>query len=168
MPRAAVVSAIKKTAHRMLPGIPLYDIKTMNQRVAGALASNRMLTVLVALFAIGALILAAIGLYAVQAYAVAQRAREFAIRLALGAERGQLLAMVLGEAARLLVIGLVAGLVGLAGIGVAFASAFYGISPFDPVSMIAVAAVLCLASLAASWLPARRAGRTLPAHALRS
>ena len=167
LPGPAVVSAIKKTAHRMLPGIPLYDIKTMNQRVAGALASNRLLTVLVALFAIGALILAAVGLYAVQAYAVAQRAREFAIRLALGAERSQLLAMVLGEAARLLVIGLVVGLVGLAGIGLAFASAFYGISAFDPASMVAVAAVLCIATLAASWLPAWRASRTLPTNALR-
>ncbi len=168
LPTTAVIAQVKKSAHQLLPDLPLYDIKTMNQRVADALASNRMLTALVALFAIGALILAAVGLYAVQAYAVAQRAREFAIRLALGAERGQLLAMVLGEAARLLVIGLVVGLAGLAAIGVAFASAFYGISPLDPVSMIVVAIVLCVAALAASWLPARRASRILPASALRN
>ncbi|MGA7965097.1 MAG: hypothetical protein WCB49_04270, partial [Gammaproteobacteria bacterium] len=68
---------------------------------------------------------------------------------------------------RLLVFGLAIGLAGLAAIGVAFASAFYGISPFDPVSMIVVAAVLCLATLAASWLPAWRASRTVPSAALR-
>lgn len=166
-PTGMVVSEIRKTAAAVLPGVPLYNVKTMNQRVSSALASNRMLSLLVGLFAIGALILAAVGLYAVQAYAVAQRAREFAIRIALGAERGRLLAMVVGEAARLLVIGLVIGLAGLAAIGLAFASAFYGISPFDPLSMIAVAAVLCLATLTATWLPAWRASRTVPSIALR-
>ena len=167
-PSGMVVSEVRKTAARVLPGVPLYNVETMTQRVSGALASNRLLSVLVGLFAFGALLLAAVGLYAVQAYAVAQRAREFAIRIALGAERGRLLAMVIGEAARLLVIGLVIGLAGLAAIGVAFASAFYGISPFDPVSMITVAAVLCLATLAASWLPAWRASRTVPSMALRN
>ncbi len=163
-----IISQVKNAAQRILPGVPLYDVQTMNQRLTDSLASNRLLTALILLFAIGALILAALGLYAVQAYAVAQRAREFAIRIALGAERGRLLAMVVGEAVRLLVIGLVIGLAGLAAIGVAFASAFYGISPFDPVSMIMVAAVLCLATLAASWLPAWRASRTVPSTALRN
>ncbi|MGH8127687.1 MAG: ABC transporter permease [Gammaproteobacteria bacterium] len=165
---AAVISQVKNTAHQIVPGIPLYDIQTMHQRLGSALASNRLLAVLVGLFAFGALLLAGIGLYAVQAYAVAQRAREFAIRIALGAERGQLLAMVLGEAARLLVIGLVVGLIGLALIGITFASAFYGIAALDPLSMIVVAAVLTLATLAASWLPAWRASRTTPSEALRS
>lgn len=165
---ASVISEVKNAAHKLLPDIPLYDVQTMNQRLGDALAPNRLLSLLVGLFAFGALLLAAIGLYAVQAYAVAQRAREFAIRIALGAERGRLLAMVVGEAARLLVIGLVIGLTGLAAIGVAFASAFYGISPFDPLSMIVVTAVLCLAALAASWLPAWRASRTVPSTALRN
>ncbi len=168
LPRAAVISQVTNTARRLVPGVPLYGVQTMDQRVAASLASNRLLAVLVGLFAFGALLLAAVGLYAVQGYAVAQRAREFAIRIALGAERGRLLAMVVGEAARLLVIGLVIGLAGLAAIGGAFASAFYGISPFDPVSMIVVAAVLCLATLAASWLPAWRASRTVPSAALRN
>ncbi|MGH8127686.1 MAG: ABC transporter permease [Gammaproteobacteria bacterium] len=162
-----IVSEVSKTAGQILPGIPLYNVKTMQQRVSGALASNRLLTILVGLFAFGALLLAGIGLYAVQAYAVAQRAREFAIRIALGAERSQLLAMVIGEAARLLVIGLVIGLIGLALIGITFASAFYGIAAVDPLSMIVVAAVLAVATLAASWLPAWRASRTTPSEALR-
>lgn len=168
LPISAIVSEVRKAARRILPGIPLYNVKSMNQRVANALASKRLLSLLVGLFAFGALLLAAIGLYAVQAYAVAQRAREFGIRMALGAEGGQLMALVLGEAARLLVIGLVIGLAGLAAIGVAFASAFYGISPFNPLSMVEVAAVLCLATLAAGWLPAWRASRITPSMALRT
>ncbi len=168
LPAAAVIAHVKKTARRVIPDVPLYDIQTMHQRLGSALASNRLLTVLVLLFAIGALVLAAIGLYAVQAYAVAQRAREFAIRAALGADRSRLLAMVLGETARLLVIGLVIGLAGLAGIGVAFASAFYGIGAVDPASMIIVAVVLALAALAASWFPAWRASRAAPDKALRN
>lgn len=168
LPTATVISEVKSAAHKVLPNIPLYDIQTMNQRIANVLASNRLLTLLVSLFAFGALLLAAIGLYAVQAYAVAQRAREFAIRAALGAERGRLLAMVLGETARLLVLGLVVGLAGLAGIGIAFASAFYGIAAMDPLSMALVAIVLAIATLAASWFPAWRASRVAPDKALRS
>ncbi len=168
LPTAAVVSEVKGVARRVIPGIPLYDVQTMNQRLAASLASNRLLTVLVLLFAIGALVLAAIGLYAVQAYAVAQRAREFAIRAALGADRSRLLALVLGETVRLLVIGLVIGLAGLAGIGVAFASAFYGIGAVDPTSMAITAVVLVVAALAASWFPAWRASRVAPDKALRN
>jgi ABC-type antimicrobial peptide transport system permease subunit len=165
---ATVISEVKTAARKVIPGVPLYDVQTMNQRLSGSLASSRLLTVLVLLFAIGALVLAAIGLYAVQAYAVAQRAREFAIRAALGANRSRLLAMVLGETARLLVIGLVVGLAGLAGIGIAFASAFYGIGAVDPASMVIVAVVLALAALAASWFPAWRASRVAPDKALRN
>ena len=168
LPTAAVISQVKRLAERTIPGVPLYDVRTMNQRLGGSLASQRILTLLVGLFAFGALLLAAIGLYAVQAYAVAQRAREFAIRAALGAERGRLFALVLGETARLLVFGLVLGLAGLAGIGLAFASAFYGIAVVDPPSMALVAVVLALAALAASWLPAWRASRVAPGTSLRN
>lgn len=163
----SVISEVGNAAHTMLPDVPFYDIQTMNQRVAGSLASNRLLTVLVLLFAIGAIVLAAIGLYAVQAYAVAQRLHEFAIRAALGANRNRLLALVLGETARLLVIGLVVGLAGLAAIGAAFASAFYGIGAVDPAGMVIVVIVLALAALAASWIPAWRASRVPPMQALR-
>lgn len=168
LPPAAVVSEVKESAHRIVPGVPLYDIRTMNQRLGTSLVSQRLLTLLVGLFAFGALLLAAVGLYAVQAYSVAQRAREFAIRAALGAERGRLLALVLGETARLLVLGLVVGLAGLAGISIAFASAFYGIGAVDPLSMALVAVVLAAAALAASWLPAWRASRVAPGKALSS
>lgn len=168
LPTAAVISEVKNTVHKLLLNIPLYDIRTMNQRVGEALSLNRILTILVAVFAFGALLLAAIGLYAVQAYAVTQRAREFAIRAALGANRSRLLTLVLGEAALLLVLGLVIGLAGLVGIGIAFASAFYGIAAVDPLSMALVAIVLTLATLAASWFPAWRASRVAPDKALRS
>lgn len=167
LPATRVISEVRGAAREILPGVPLYDVGTLDQRVAAALASNRLLTALVLLFAIGALILAAIGLYALQAHLVAQRVREFAVRTALGATRNRLLGLVLGEAARLLVIGLVIGLAGLAGIGIGFASAFYDIHAVDPTGMVLVAAVLTLAVLAASWFPAWRASCVQPAAALR-
>lgn len=162
-----VISEVRNVAHGIIPGVPLYDVQTMDQRVAASLASNRLLTVLVLLFAIGALVLAAVGLYALQAYSVAQRSREFAIRTALGASQSRVIAQVLGETARLLVIGLVVGLAGLAAVGVAFASAFYGIGAVDPAGMVIVVIVLALAALAASWIPAWRASRVSPMEALR-
>lgn len=165
---ASVISDVHGVAHRIIPDVPLYDIQTMDQRVAGSLASNRLLTVMVLLFAVGSLLLAAVGLYALQAYAVAQRSREFAIRAALGATQNRLIVQVLGETARLLAIGLVVGLSGLAVIGVAFASAFYGIGAVDPLSMLIVVVVLTLAAFAASWLPAWHASRVEPHRALRS
>ncbi len=168
LPTPTVISEVKSAAHEVLPDVPLYDIKTMNQRLSLAMTSNRILAALIAVFALGALLLAAIGLYAVQAYAVAQRAREFAIRSALGANRSRLFTLVLGETARLLILGLVIGLAGLVGIGITFASAFYGIAAVDPASMALVAIVLTLATLAASWFPAWRASRVAPDKALRS
>ena len=164
---ATVISEVRNVGQGVIPGIPLYDIQTMDQRVATSLASNRLLTVLVLLFAIGALVLAAVGLYALQAYAVMQRMREFAIRAALGANHSRLIALVLGETARLLMLGLIVGLAGLASVGAAFASAFYGIGAVDPAGMAIVVIVLALAALAASWVPAWRASRVPPMEALR-
>lgn len=168
LPAAAVMSEIRRAAHDELPGIPLYDVQTMNQHLAGALAPNRLLTLLVGLFAFGALLLAAIGLYAVQSYAVVQRIREFAIRSALGAERGRLVGLVLAEAGVLLVLGLAIGLAGLAGVGLAFSSAFYGVPAVDPVSMALVVVVLAFAAALAGLGPAWRAGRVAPNEALRN
>ena len=168
LPAAAVMSEVRRAAHDELPGIPLYDVQTMNRRLAGALASNRLLTLLVGLFAFGALLLAAIGLYAVQSYAVSQRIREFAIRSALGAERGRLVGLILTEAGILLLLGLAVGLAGLAGVGLAFGSAFYGVPSVDPVSMALVVAVLSLAVAVAGFGPAWRASRVAPNEALRN
>ncbi len=168
LPAATVIARVKNAARKVLPGVPLYDTKTMNQRLGSAMASSRLLTILVLLFSISALVLASVGLYAVQAYAVAQRAREFAIRAALGAERSQLLVLVLGETARLLVYGLVVGLAGLAGINIVFASTFYGIAAVDPVSMAIITVVLALAVFAASWFPAWHASHVAPDKALNS
>jgi len=109
----AILPALTRAAAQTLPGIPIYDVRSMNQRLSNQLAPRRGLMTLVLMFAIGAVLLAAVGMYAVQSYSVSQRRREFGIRAALGADHGQLLSQVLREIARLLLIGLVVGLVGV-------------------------------------------------------
>lgn len=168
LPTGRILPEIRNAAATILPGIPIYSVQSMDQRLAGHLAKRRGLALLVAFFSLSALLLAAVGLYAVQNYSVSQRLREFGIRAALGATQNRLIAQVLGESARLLVIGLVVGLAGLAAIGIAFASVFYGIGAVDPASMVIVVVVLALAALTASWVPAWRASRVAPAEALRN
>jgi len=163
----ALVTEVKSAASKVVPNIPLYDIKTMNARIGAAMAVGRILTVLLAVFGFGALLLSGIGLYAVQAYAVSQRTRELAIRAALGADRQKLVGLIVRETALLLAIGLVVGLAGFAAISVAFASYFYGIGTVDPLSMAIIAAVLAITALGAGWLPAHRAGQVVPDKELR-
>jgi putative ABC transport system permease protein len=139
----------------------------MSARVATASAQTRFSAVLLGLFAVVALSLAIMGIYGVLSFAVAQRTSEIGIRMALGAERGRVLALVLGDAA-------VLGLVGL-GLGVAVALALtrvlrtmlFEVTTTDPLTYAGMAAVLGLAVFAASWIPARRAARVDPVIALR-
>jgi ABC-type antimicrobial peptide transport system permease subunit len=114
-----------------------------------------------------ALLIAAVGLYGLIAYMVAQRTTEIAIRMALGAEPDSIRRMVIGSGVRLLVPGLMLGLLGAIGVGVVASSLLYNIGPADPLSMAASAAVIGLVVLAASYLPARQAMRVDPAGVLR-
>ncbi|NDU93177.1 MAG: FtsX-like permease family protein, partial [Ferrovum sp.] len=100
-------------------------------------------------------------------YTVSQRTREFGTRAALGADRSRLLRLVLTEAGRLLVIGLILGLAGMVIIGQIFASALYGVSPLDPLTALIVLGVLAVTLFLAAWIPAWRASRVAPAVALR-
>ncbi|MDE2345312.1 MAG: ABC transporter permease [Gammaproteobacteria bacterium] len=158
---------VRETLASVLPGIPIYRVRTLKQSVADSLIYMRGLAVLVAFFSVSALLLAAVGLYAVQSYAVRQRTREFGTRAALGADRPRLLRLVLSEAGRLLTIGLVLGLAGMAVIGEIFSSILYGVNPLDPLTLLAISMVLALALLLAAWMPAWRASRVPPAVALR-
>ncbi|MDE2236146.1 MAG: ABC transporter permease [Gammaproteobacteria bacterium] len=163
----AILSALTRAAAQTLPGIPIYDVRSMNQRLSNQLAPRRGLMTLVLMFALGALLLAAVGLYAVQSYTVSQRLREFGIRAALGADRGQLLSQVLREIARLLAIGLIVGLMGVVLFGHVFSSALYDVNMADPVSLFLVFVILSFTALAAGWIPAWRASRVPPMEALR-
>jgi ABC-type antimicrobial peptide transport system permease subunit len=127
-----------------------------------------MLAALSGLFGLLATTLAAVGLYGVMAYMVARRTREIGIRIALGAERGRVLGLVLREVAVLLAVGIALGLPGAVGIGRLASAQLFGLSPMDPVSLGMAAGVLTLVGLGAGYLPARRAAATEPLAALRT
>jgi putative ABC transport system permease protein len=150
------------------PDLPLANMTTLEQSVSNTLQVRRIMLVLLGIFALTALMLACVGIYGVIAYSVAQRRQEVGIRIALGAEAGQVIAMVLGQSIRLVLVGLAIGLVASFGAGVLIADQLYGVSKLDPLVMASVSLALLAAALAASWLPARRAALVDPVVALRA
>jgi putative ABC transport system permease protein len=142
----------------------------MNEHLQGAVFAQEMAADLLGAMGVLALLLAAIGLYGVMAYAVSQRTQELGIRLALGASPGSLLTMVVRQGMTLTTIGLIVGLalaLGAFGSIGAVRTLLPGISPLDPITFVAVPLVLALIALLASWLPGRRAGKVDPMIALR-
>jgi putative ABC transport system permease protein len=164
----AVTAAARRAVAEVAPGVPVYDVRTMESRVADALALQRLSAVLLALFAAVALALATLGVYGVVSYAAAERTREMGIRVALGATRGDVARLVLRQG---LAIALVGGAVGLAGALAAtrvLRSLLYDVAPSDPATFAAVAALLLATVLVAGWTPARRAAAVAPTEALRA
>jgi putative ABC transport system permease protein len=147
--------------------VPLFSVQTMSERIGGQLAADRMIAVLLSVFGGGALLLAAIGIYGVMGYAVAQRTHEIGIRLALGAEQRDILRLIVGQGMVLIAIG--------AGIGLAITlaatqvlkSLLFGVSATDPLTFASVIVVLVGVALLACYLPARRATKVDPLEALR-
>lgn len=163
-----MVEDIRKTLARKDPELALYDVKTMEEYLATSVATPRFQTLLLALFATVGLALTAVGLYGVMAYGVAQRTREFGIRLALGARPGEVLGLVLRSALTLISTGLIVGMVAGALASRMLASALYSIDPLDPATFAGVATLLTAVAFVASYVPARRAIRVDPIAALRS
>jgi putative ABC transport system permease protein len=149
------------------PDLPLSEVKTMDQILDQDMSGDRFLTILLGTFAGVALILAALGIYGVMAFAVAQRTHEIGLRMALGAGPSRVLSMIVKEGMILTFAGLVFGLTGAFLVGRAMKSQLYGIGAIDPVAFGAVAAVLVSAALLACYIPARRAMRVDPMVALR-
>jgi len=143
-------------------------VKTMEDYLATSVATPRFQTVLLSLFAAVGLALTAIGLYGVMAYGVAQRTREFGIRLALGARPGEVLGLVLRGGLTLVAAGLIVGVVAGALASRVLASTLYGVDPLDPSTFAGVAAMLVTVGVVASYVPARRATLVDPIAALRS
>lgn len=164
---AAILANLRQAVSRTLPGVPIYDVRSMDERLAGELAPRRGLAALVVIFALGALAVAAVGLYAVQSYAVGQRRPELGIRAALGADGRRLRALVLREAIELLAIGLAVGLCGVVALGRVLSAVLYDVHAADPPSLVLVVVVLSVTAVLASWIPARRASRVAPMEALR-
>jgi putative ABC transport system permease protein len=142
------------------------DIATMEENIDDSLASQRLTMTLLSVFAGLALILASIGLYGVMALIVTQRTRELGIRFALGASRGDVLRLVLGQGAVLVGIGLAAGLLGAFAASRALRSVLYNVEPLDPAALISALLTLSLVALMACFVPARRASRVDPIEAL--
>jgi predicted permease len=162
----SVTGALRQALVSIDPELPLYSVRTMEDRIGESLVDRRTPMMLALLFAVIALFLAATGLYGVLAYQVAQRRKEIAIRMALGSEPGGIFALVLREGVGLLAAGLVVGLLGAFAIRRAMESQLYGVSGLEPVVLAGVAGVLAVVALVACAVPARRASRIDPMIAL--
>jgi putative ABC transport system permease protein len=147
---------------------PIVNTTTMSAVVRDSLAERRLVLTLVAAFAAAALLLVALGVYGVTSTTVTQRTRELGIRMALGADRRKVVLSVLSEPARLVGFGLIIGLAGTFGARKVVQRLLYDVSPTDTTTLAAVAGVLVLVALFASYFPARRATRVDPMVALRS
>src|SRR5688572_14394277 len=151
----------------MSPRLPASALEPIDQYVGDAVALPRLYAMLVGLFASAALLLAAVGVYGVMAYTVAQRKREIGVRLALGADPAGIRRLVLGRGARLALAGVGVGLVAAVALGRVIESLLFGVTPFDAATLVLVPLVLGTMALVASWVPARRAMRLDPVRTLR-
>ena len=168
MPADVTVASLRDAARRIDPAMPLYNVRTLVEHVDRSLYLDHVRARLISCLAALALALAAVGIYGVISYTVTQRTREVGIRLALGAQRPRILAMLLASGAKLSITGVAIGIALSVSLTGAVESQLYGVTPHDPVTVIGAAAVLLAVALAATYIPARRATRIDPMLALRS
>jgi len=147
--------------------LPVFAAQTLNDALSDSLSERRLSVEMVASFALAALLLAGLGIYGTISYIVSERRREIGIRLALGAQRGEILAMVLGQGLGLAITGAAVGLVAALMVSYLMQGLLYGVRPTDPLTFVAVTAVMTVVALAACYIPARRAMRVDPLVALR-
>jgi predicted permease len=164
---AALFGAVRQKVRELDPAMPIYDLKTLDRQLDETLNTERLIAALSAAFGIVATLLAALGLYGVLAFVVAQRRREIGLRMALGAPRGSVVWMVMREALGLLAIGLAAGLPATLLLSRYVSTQLYGVKPADVGATAAALAILALVAAAAGWLPARQASDIDPIQALR-
>lgn len=166
-PVAPLASAMKQIAMALSPSTPPFDVRTMDELIQKSGARRRFQTSLLSIFAAVALALALVGIYGLMTYAVRQRTPEMGIRMTLGATRAQILTMVLRQGVGLTALGIVAGIAGAFALTRLLAASLYGVTAFDPVTFLAVPALILLVSAAASLVPAWKATKIDPAIALR-
>ncbi len=165
---SALATSLRAAIQRADPEQPIFDVKTMTDRMTDVAQPRRAPMILLSLFSGVALLLASLGVYGVLAFSVAQRTAEFGVRLALGATPANIAALVLTQGTKLVVIGVVSGLVGYLALSRVVAKLLYGVSAADPLALALAPLVLALVALVASVLPARRATRVDPMVALRA
>ncbi|HJP93206.1 MAG TPA: ABC transporter permease [Pyrinomonadaceae bacterium] len=163
----AVVGPLRNEMRALNKDVPVFLVQTMTERIGGQLAADRMIAVLLSVFGGSALLLAAIGIYGVMGYSVAQRTHEIGIRIALGAERADILKLIVGQGMVLVAIGAALGLALAVAATRVLKSLLFGISATDPLTYTVVVLVLIAVALLACYLPARRATKVDPLVALR-
>jgi predicted permease len=163
----SVAAAVRNAAHALEKNLPLNDLQPLSTLLESALYPARMGAVLLLILGLLALLLAAVGLYGVMAYTVAQRTREIGVRMALGAQTRDVLRLVLKEAMTLVALGLALGWLAGAALARLLSNFLFGISTLDAVTFVTIPVVLTVVALLASYLPARRAARVDPLLALR-
>ena len=163
----AMLRSMASVVQQLDPMLPVEELRTMPEQIRMNTSEDQMITTLAAAFALLATLLASIGLYGVLAYSVAQRTREIGVRMALGANAGDVRLLVLGQVGRMVLIGGVIGLAGAVTLGKVAQSMLYQMSGSDPIVMTSSVLFLTLVALAAGYVPALRASRVDPMQALR-
>ena len=163
---AAFATTLRREVQALDKDQPIYNVRTMDDVVANSLGTRRVSMQLFAVFAIAALLLAAIGIYGVMAYSVTQRTQEIGIRMALGAQRSDVLALVIRQGMRLTVIGVVVGVGGAFALTRLMANLLFGVAATDPLTFAVIPLLLLFVAFVACYLPARRAARLDPTIAL--
>ncbi len=162
-----IVPQLRRVVQQVDPDLPLVNARTQDEQISADLQQERVFVILTSGFGLLALALASVGIYGVMAYSVAQRRNEIGIRLALGAQPGQVRGMILGESAWMAVAGIVTGLAAALLLTRLVKSMLFGVQPYDPGTLSAGVLLLLGIALAASWIPARRAAGMQPMEALR-
>jgi putative ABC transport system permease protein len=163
----AQLGSIRRVLERVNSQLVMYDTETMDGIISGSLAARRFSMILLEIFAALALVMSCVGIYGVISHLASQRTHEIGIRMALGAERRDVLRMVLGEGVKMALLGVAAGIVASVGLTRLMANMLFGVSAHDPLTFTLVATLLVLVALAACYIPARRATRVDPMVALR-
>jgi predicted permease len=163
----ATMDAVRRGLAGVNSRMVIYGTESMSEVISDSLATKRFVMILLGVFASLALLLASVGIYGVISYVVGERTREIGIRMAMGAEAKNVLLMVLGQAGKMVMLGVAAGLLSALALTRLMASMLFGVSPADPLTLLGVTVVLTVVSLLACWIPARRATRVDPLVALR-
>jgi ABC-type antimicrobial peptide transport system permease subunit len=163
----SLVSAVRKHVSDLDRNLPVFGVQTMEDMLSAEVASQRFNAGALAGFAGLAVLLAAVGIYGVMAYAVSQRTREMGVRIALGAGQGSVLRMILGQGLCLAVLGVALGLAASFGLTRLMSGLLFGVKPSDPETFVFVTGALLVVAVAACWIPAWRATRVDPVIALR-
>jgi ABC-type lipoprotein release transport system permease subunit len=163
----AVAGSIRQAVHEIDPEVEVTDLHTMGEMVNNQLRRERMLSQLASFFSLSALALACLGLYGILSYAVARRTREIGVRMALGAQRHNVLSAIIRQGMALTLLGCVLGVILALALTRVVSSLLYGVTPTDPLTFLVTVLLLGAAALLSCYLPARRAARIDPMEALR-